>query len=108
MTINDINSWLRRFNQENYPENYHPYEIDDDNIIVISELGGMWVHKDCFLDRETWLFNRISEDDEFYWVTENCYSYNVYWLKDEIKLNQFVIDYLKEHKNYEIKDQSRP
>lgn len=105
MNINDINLWLdSNFNQEKIPPIFHPFELDNNNTIIFSKLGGIWIYKTKFYEKSIWCFHKISEDDGYYWITEITHPRNVYWLKDEIKLNQFVIDYLKEKKNYEFED----
>ena len=85
-------AWLEDWDQDNTPELYHPYRVDN-CLVVLGDCTGIVVYP---VD-ERLRYEFISEDDGHYFVKNNLSMGDVCWMKDDIKCLETCIDYIYKH-----------
>lgn len=89
---NYVVAWLDEWDQDNTPELYHPYRVDN-CLVVFGDCTGVVVYPAG--DRLRYEF--ISEDDGHYFVKYELCMGDVCWMKDDISCLSAAIKYIYEH-----------
>ena len=90
--IEFINSVIRQWNQENYPEFHVPYK-EGDYIFIYGDCTGIVIYPYDDHLGYTWL----SEDDGFYFMSEKNPNKAVFWIEEDMKCLEVALNYLEKY-----------
>ena len=87
-----VRNIIGRWNQENYPKFYKPYR-EGDFVFIYGDCTGIVIYPYVDYLGYTWL----SEDDGFYYLSEQNPNKAVFWMKTDIKCLEVALKYLEEN-----------